>query len=73
MSVSKQQFLVFKQYFTYFKTLFHPHVFSQIFLNNNFQFLNTHTKRALKYYKSHVLKTQFQHEYFFEQKFEENL
>lgn len=27
----------------------------------------------LKYYKSHVLKTQFQHEYFFEQKFEENL
>ena len=44
--VFKQQFSVFKQHFTYFKTLFHPHVFPQIFLNNNFQFLNTHTKRA---------------------------
>ena len=44
--IFKQQFSVFKQYFTYFKALFHPHVFSQIFLNNNFQFLNTHTKRA---------------------------
>ena len=44
--VFKQSFLIFKQHFTHFNTLFHPHVFSQIFLNNNFQFLNTHTKRA---------------------------
>ena len=43
----KQQFSVFKQHFTYFNALFHPHVFSQIFSNNNFQFLNTYTKRAL--------------------------
>ena len=46
--VFKQQFSVFKQHFTYFKALFHPYVFPQMFLNNNFQFLNTHTKRALK-------------------------
>ena len=46
--VFKQQFSVFKQHFTYFKALFHPHVFPQMFLNNNFQFLNTHTKRALE-------------------------
>ena len=44
--VFKQQFLVFKQHFTHFNALFHPHVFPQIFLNNNFQFLNTHTKQA---------------------------
>ena len=47
VSVFKQQFSVFKQHFTYFNTLFHPHVFSQKFSNNNFQFLNTCTKRAL--------------------------
>ena len=47
MSVFKQQFSVFKQHFTFFNTLFHPHVFLQKFLNNNFQFLNTCTKRAL--------------------------
>ena len=47
MSVSKQQLLVFKQHFSYFHTLFHPHVFLQKFLNNNFQFLNASTKRAL--------------------------
>ena len=46
--VFKQQFLVFKQHFTHFNALFHPHVFPQMFLNNNFQFLNTHTKQALK-------------------------
>ena len=45
--VLKQQFSIFKQHFTHFNALFHPHVFLQIFLNNNFQFLNTHTKRAL--------------------------
>ena len=45
--VFKQQFSVFKQHFTYFNALFHPQVFSQMFLNNNFQFLNTHTKRSL--------------------------
>ena len=45
--VFKQLFSIFKQHFTHFNTLFHPHVFPQIFLNNNFQFLNTHTKRAL--------------------------
>ena len=45
--VFKQQLSVFKQHFTHFNALFHPHVFPQIFLNNNFQFLNTHTKRAL--------------------------
>ena len=50
MSVSKQQFSVFKQYFTYFHILFHPHVFPLKFLNNNFQFLNTCTKRALNLY-----------------------
>ena len=32
----------------YFHTLFHPHVIPQEFLNNNFQFLNTCTKQALK-------------------------
>ena len=42
--VFKQPFLVFKQYFTHFNALFHPHVFPQIFLSNNFQFLNTRTK-----------------------------
>ena len=47
--VFKQLFSVFKQHFTHFNTLFHPHVFPQIFLNNNFQFLNTHTKRALRH------------------------
>ena len=47
--VFKQSFSVFKQYFTYFKTFFHPHVFLQIFLNNNFQFLNTRTKRTLMF------------------------
>ena len=46
VSVSKQQYLVFNQYFTYFYTFFHLHVFSQKFLNNNFQFLNTCTKRT---------------------------
>ena len=40
--VFKQSFSVFKQHFTYFNTLFHPHVFLQIFLNNNFHFLNTY-------------------------------
>ena len=47
VGVFKQQFSVFKQYFTHFHTLFHPQVFPQIFSNNNFQFLNTYTKRAL--------------------------
>ena len=42
--VFKQSFSVFKQYFTYFHILFHPQVFSQVFSNNNFQFLNTCTK-----------------------------
>ena len=46
MSVFKQQISVFKQHFTYFHTLFHPHVFPQNFLNKNFQFLNTCTKQA---------------------------
>ena len=43
----KQPFSVFKQHFTHFNALFHPHVFLQMFSNNNFQFLNTCTKRAL--------------------------
>ena len=43
--VFKQLFLVFKQYFMYFNVLFHLHIFPQIFLNNNFQFLNICTKR----------------------------
>ena len=43
----KQPFLVFKQHFTHFNAFFHPHVFPQIFSNNNFQFLNTYTKRPL--------------------------
>ena len=46
--VFKQPFSVFKQHFTHFNALFHPHVFPQIFSNNNFQFLNTCTKRALE-------------------------
>ena len=49
--VFKQPFSVFKQHFTHFNILFHPHVFPQMFLNNNFQFLNTHTKRALDFFK----------------------
>ena len=44
--VFKQQFSIFKQYFIHFYILFYPHVFSQIFSNNNFQFLNTYTKRT---------------------------
>ena len=47
MSVSKQQFSVFKQHFMYFHTFFHQYIFSQKFLNKNFQFLNTCTKRTL--------------------------
>ena len=47
----KQLFSIFKQHFTHFNTLFHPHVFPQMFLNNNFQFLNTQTKRALNNWK----------------------
>ena len=35
-----------------FNTLFHSHVLPQIFLNNNFQFLNTHTKRTLSIHKN---------------------
>ena len=46
--VFKQLFSVFKQYFTYFNTFFQLYIFSQIFLNNNFQFLYTQTKRILK-------------------------
>ena len=51
VSVSKQQFSIFKQYFKYFHTFFHSHVFPQKFLNNNFQFLNTYTKRVLNFPK----------------------
>ena len=50
----KQPFLVFKQYFTHFNALFHPHVFPQIFLNNNFQFLNICTKRTLYLSQFHL-------------------
>ena len=49
MSVFKQQFLVFKQHFTYFYIFFHPFIFSQKLLNNNFQFLNKYTKRILNF------------------------
>ena len=45
--IFNQQFSVFKQHFTYFYIFFHPHIFLQKFLNNNFQFLNTCTKRTL--------------------------
>ena len=45
----KQQFSVFKQHFTYFNALFHPHVFPKMFSNNNFQFLNTCTKWAAQF------------------------
>ena len=54
MSVFKQQFSVFKQYFTYFNIFFHLHVFLQKFLNNNFQFLNIYTKRALNRSKTNL-------------------
>ena len=47
VNVFKQLFSVFKQYFTHFNALFHLHVFSQMFLNNNFQFLNIGIKRTL--------------------------
>ena len=47
--VFKQSFLVFKQHFTHFYALFYPRVFPQKFSNNNFQFLNTCTKRAPNY------------------------
>ena len=49
VNVFKQQFSVFKQHFTYFHILFHPHVFSQKLLNNDFQFLNTCIKRVLNH------------------------
>ena len=42
--IFKQLFSFFKQHFIFFHTLFYSHVFSQMFLNNNFQFLNTCTK-----------------------------
>ena len=42
----KQLFSVFKQHFTHFNALFHPHIFSQVFLNNNFQFLNIYIKQT---------------------------
>ena len=45
--VFKQQFSVFKQHYTYLYTLFHPHVFSHIFSNNNFLFLSACTKHPL--------------------------
>ena len=45
--VFKQLFSVFKQHFTYFNALFHPHEFSQMFSNNNIQFLNICTKWTL--------------------------
>ena len=38
----------------YFNTLFHPYVLLQIFLNNNFQFLNTHIKQDLYIQKHDV-------------------
>ena len=44
--IFKQLFLVFKQHFTDFYTLFHSYIFPQIFSNNNFQFLNICHKRA---------------------------
>ena len=49
--VFKQPFLIFKQYFMHFNTLFHSHIFLKMFLNNNFQFLNTHTKRVINFAK----------------------
>ena len=52
--VFKQQFLVFKQHFMYFHTLFHPYVFLQKLLNNNFQFLNTRTKQALPLFPQYM-------------------
>ena len=51
--VFKQPFSVFKQHFTYFYILFHPHVFPQVFSNNNFQFLNTCTKRTLSIFNTY--------------------
>ena len=46
----KQPFSVFKKHFTHFNGLFHPHVFPQIFSNNNFQFLNTYTNLSVLSY-----------------------
>ena len=59
VSISKQQFSVFKQHLTYFHTFFHPHVFPQKFLNNNFQFLNTCTKQALDLLEIYNVKKEF--------------
>ena len=39
----KHMFSVFKQYYTYFYTIFHQHVFPYMFSNNNFQFLSVCT------------------------------
>ena len=47
VDIFKQQFSVFKQYYTYFYTLFHSHVFLHMFSNNNFQFLSACTKHPL--------------------------
>ena len=44
--VFKQPFSIFKQHFTHFNILFYPHVFLQMFSNNNFQFLNKCIKRT---------------------------
>ena len=57
--VFKQQFSVFKQHFTHFNALFHPHVFPQMFSNNNFQFLNTYTKRPLNNFKRMLFTKKF--------------
>ena len=40
----KHMFLVFKQYYTYVHTLFHPHIFLYMFSNTCFQFLSACTK-----------------------------
>ena len=40
--IFKQQFLVFKQHYTYFYTFFHPHIFPHMFSDNNFQFLSAY-------------------------------
>ena len=62
--IFKQQFSVFKQHYTYFHTLFHPHVFLHMFLNNNCQFLNTYTKRTLRFCTILLIKENKQYWYY---------
>ena len=63
--VFKQLFSIFKQYYTYFYIFFYLHVFTQIFSNNNFQFLNTSIKCPHSLCNTPVLCLLFRFSFFF--------